>query len=497
MKLRSEIGPQLPELFIERTRSLLPDDHEAFLASFGLRRVRGLRTNSTKLSPAELLAILGLDLKPLPWCSSGFVLPPGLSLGGHPAHLAGLFYLQEPSAMSVVEALDPQSGWTIVDLTAAPGGKTTQLSAAVGNDGLIVANEVIGKRLRPLHDNLDLWGTNNVVTLSLSVSELAANAVEADELFDAAVLDVPCTGEALFRRDPTAIRHWSAASVDGVARRQRQLLAEAALLVRPGGVLVYSTCSFGLAENEQQIVDFLASTDEWVLEDCVHQLGVSAGVALPPMATELTARLWPHRGPGEGQFVARLRREDNGLSNGRDERRPSARYQRPGRRPRGSKARSGVTAEQALEAWRLFRRQTLWDVADDDHPVLVRGDRIYLGPAVRGPIDPRHLARPGLPLGQIKPGRFVPDPALAAALLESQAIQSVSWTDDDPALATYLRGDTVRHRGPDGWVLVCYHRWGLGWARRTNDVLKNHVPHHLRRQAIGYQQRTFGPGRRS
>lgn len=476
----SGVRARLPEPFVERVRALLGAETERFLSSFDEPRSRGVRVNPTKVAAEDLRRLLGLRLDQLPWCVSGFALPDGEALGGHPAHLAGLYYLQEPSAMSVVEALDPQPGWRVADLAAAPGGKTTHLASRVGEHGLVVANDVNRKRLRALHDNLDLWGMNNVITTTRPIGQLARSEGEG---FDGVVLDAPCTGEALFRRDPNAIRQWSPASVDGAARRQGELLADAAALVRPGGILVYSTCSFGIAENEQQVVDFLASTNHWTLEDSAHRLGAGPGVSLGSMATELTARLWPHQVPGEGQFVARLRRESTAPRGNR-----SSLDVAPSSRRRTS-TRTTVRPEQVLDGWARFRRLALWAHDFDTARIVVRGDRAFLTPRCAPPLERLDVARPGLPLGRLRPGRFVPNPALAAFLRRRDAMETVSWTQRDPELGAYLQGETVANDGPDGWVLVCFHEWGVAWAHRTQGRLKNHVPPHLRRQAAAYVRR--------
>ncbi|MEL7158338.1 MAG: RsmB/NOP family class I SAM-dependent RNA methyltransferase, partial [Actinomycetota bacterium] len=343
----------LPPEFVHRTAALLGDEHDAFLAALAEPRVRGARANPAKISAHELAARLPVDTDPVPWCDDGLILRAEAGLGGHPAHLTGLFYLQEPSAMAVVEALDPQPGWRVADLAAAPGGKTTHLAARVGPEGLVVANDVSRKRLRALHDNLDLWGGSNVMTTSHSISELARLPGDG---FDGVVLDAPCSGEALFRRDPAAIRHWSPGAVLGAAKRQRELLADAAALVRPGGVLVYSTCSFAREENEEQVAHLLGTDPQWTLEDCARLLSVDGGVPLPPYAMGCTARLWPHRHPGEGQFVARLRREPGDDGEGVVGVPPAA---APGRRsgraggrgPARAGTRRGPSEPEVLAGW--------------------------------------------------------------------------------------------------------------------------------------------------
>jgi 16S rRNA C967 or C1407 C5-methylase (RsmB/RsmF family)/NOL1/NOP2/fmu family ribosome biogenesis protein len=468
------VSDALPEGFKERMRELLSDEFQAFLDSFDQPRIRGLRLNPQKTTAAELADLLGVPLEPVPWCPTGFTFPSDVPLGGHPAHLAGLFYLQEPSSMSPAEVLAPQAGWSVVDLAAAPGGKTTHLAPLVGENGLVVANEFVPSRLRPLHDNLDLWGATNVVTVSRDIRQLA----RLDMLFDGAVLDVPCSGEGLFRRNPASIAQWSPGVVQGSARRQARLLAESARLVRPGGNLVYSTCTFEVEENEARLADFLSTTPGWTLDDCTKSRGFVSGVPLPPAATERAARLWPHRVRGEGQFVARLTRSENG--SGQYE--PAAadggaRRRRPGERSTSSPKAAGT---QVKRAWGEFHESVAPRFQAPEERLLIRDDRVFLLPNQQPPVSLDVLARPGLPLGRLRPGRFEPHPALATAMSVEDVDARVNWRSSDPDLAAFLRGDSVASRGPDGWVLVCFERWGIAWAKRSGGMLKNMLPRHLR-----------------
>ncbi|HZD00066.1 MAG TPA: RsmB/NOP family class I SAM-dependent RNA methyltransferase, partial [Actinomycetes bacterium] len=248
-----EVG--LPGAFVERMRALLGSEAERFLESLGRPAERAARANSLKLHPGALPAVVGVDLERVPWCEEAFFLPRGVRAGATPAHAAGLLYLQEPSALLAVEALEVSPGQRVLDLAAAPGGKTTQIAGKLGATGVVVANEVEAARLRALAANLDRWGSWRVVVCNEPVERLTERLAPGS--FDRVLLDAPCSGEGLFRRSAAARAQWRPGHVRGSAERQRRLLRHAARLVRPGGVLVYSTCTFAPEENEQQVATFL------------------------------------------------------------------------------------------------------------------------------------------------------------------------------------------------------------------------------------------------
>src|SRR3954447_18235491 len=313
--------------------ALLGEELPAFVASLDDPPVRGLRINPAKVGAEELGALLGLELTPVPLCAHGFVLPTGApALGLHPAIDCGLFYLQDPASMLAPALMAPEAGWRVADVAAAPGGKATDLAARVGPGGLLLANEVVRPRLRLLEQALDRWGSRSAVASSVPLDRLGG-------LWDGFLLDAPCTGEALVRRDPKARRHWSDASVAGNAKRQARLLDAVAPLLRPGGVLVYSTCSFEPAENEEQVERFLERHRGWELED--------------------SRRVWPHRDPGDGQYAARLVRTGHGTAR---------------QSPRAHVDRSGSAG------WRAFREASLPRFAADDDAIVAVGDRLYLSP---------------------------------------------------------------------------------------------------------------------
>ena len=253
---------RLPGAFEARMRELLGPEAPAFLDSFRRPAQRAVRANPLKLDPAALPGLLGIPADPVPWCPEAWFLPEGARVGDTLAHAAGLCYVQEPSALAVGEALDLRPGQRVLDLAAAPGGKATLAAGRLGDRGVVVANEVQRSRVQALADNLDRWGSPRTVLAGDTVARLAA---ALPGVFDRVLLDAPCSGEGLFRRNPAAAAQWRPGHVPGSAERQRGLLADAARLVRPGGLLVYSTCTFAPEENEQQVAGFLAAHPSWEL----------------------------------------------------------------------------------------------------------------------------------------------------------------------------------------------------------------------------------------
>lgn len=284
-------------------------------------RAYGLRVNTLKLAPEALKGIAPWPLEPIPWCPEGFYYPAEARPGPHPFFYAGLYYIQEPSAQAVGVLLDPRPGERVLDLAAAPGGKTTHLAARMGGKGLLLAAEVDGKRVRGLLENLERWGAG--VAVLQAPPRALAEAFGA--YFHRVLLDAPCSGEGMFRKDKEAIRHWGPSAPKRASEVQKALLAQAARLLGPYGVLVYSTCTFAPEENEGVVAAFLKAHPEFRLEEARFHPLFAPGVpdwgdGNPDLAK--TARLWPHRLRGEGHFLARFRREGGAFSTPRLERPP-------------------------------------------------------------------------------------------------------------------------------------------------------------------------------
>jgi NOL1/NOP2/sun family putative RNA methylase len=471
-------------------RELLGAEASLLEASLAGPPVTGLRVNTTKLAVEEFERLAPWRLEPVPWCPSGFRLvdedgPPGEGArpGLHPFHAAGLYYLQEPSAMAVAEALAPRPGDTVLDLAAAPGGKSTHVASLLGDSGLLLANDANGRRARELSRNLERWGARRAVVTSEAPEELARRWPAR---FDAVLLDAPCSGEGMFRKSDEALRHWSEENVAACALRQEGLLADAARLVRPGGRLAYSTCTLGPAENEQVVSRFLAANHDWQMLD-PKLPGVSAGRpewAAADRAEELTraVRLWPHRQPGEGHFVAVLRRLD-----GADDSAWPPHLARADGRParRGQPEPENGTADrrQASELWRRFVADELTSDPVEGHRLALRRDGLYAVPPKAPDLTGVTALRPGLWLGTVERERFEPSHALALALRRQEVVRSVELQPADAELGAYLAGAELERPGDDGWVLVLVTGYPIGWGRRGRDIVKNRYPKGLRRQS--------------
>ncbi len=441
-------------------RSLLGGDTEAFFGA--LAEVRsGLRVNTLRSSPADAARRIPFALAPLAGLEEGFTLEEEQERPGvHPYHHAGLFYLQDPSAMMVGRLVDARPGEWVADLSAAPGGKSTHLIARMRDTGFLLANDPHPARARELAGNLERWGARNVAASIESVDRLAERL---GDVFDRVLLDAPCSGEAMFLKSAAAGGAWSADAVAGCARRQESLLADAARLVRPGGLLVYSTCTFSPEEDERVVALFLRLRGDFQVEPAPPIPGAEPGrpewiePELRVPGLEYAVRLWPHRVSGAGHFVVLLRRRGESGSGGR------------------SGLRGAHGADPLLHQW-----------LTDHLPALplegldVRGDEIFAPPPDSPPLDGLRVLRPGWWLGSRHRDRFEPAHALAMGLRGGEPGLTLELAGDDPRVRAYLRGETVVAPGESGWLVVRVDGLPLGWGKRVRDTVKNHLPRGLR-----------------
>lgn len=484
----------LPEAFCERMRRLLGDEAEEFFNSYEKERAYGLRYNPLKFASAEafensLSQTAVWELQPVPWCQEGYYYQAKDQPGKHPWHQAGAYYIQEPSAMSVVELLAPKPGEKICDLCAAPGGKTTQIAGKMQGQGLLVANECYGSRAKILAQNVERMGIRNAMVLNESTERLAQGL---PEFFDRILVDAPCSGEGMFRKDPQAVSEWSAENVQLCAKRQRQILRHAAGMLKPGGVLVYSTCTFAPEENEQCIARFLEDYKEFSLDHCAFgeryfSPGKMAWTEAGAVAFELREterdfegiyRLWPHKLHGEGHFAARMVKAGADRKKGPSES-YGAVWRSKGKQGKTGKKINNSKWEEAYHLYMQFEKNNLKISLQEkmSGQVELFSDQLYLLPEELPQWKAWKTLRAGLPLGICKKNRFEPSHALAICLRPEEVRQSVECQEP----LKYLHGETISCDGSlRGWTLVCAFGLPLGWGKAVDGVLKNHYPKGLR-----------------
>lgn len=476
---------ELPNSFRARMLAMLGEtEGQSFLDSYETPRTYGLRINTLKIKPgsaAERDIQQRFQLEGIPWCEDGYYYAEEVRPGKHPYHAAGLYYIQEPSAMSAVELLDPQPGETVLDLAAAPGGKSTQIAMKMAGKGLLVSNEIHPQRAKILAENIERFGAHNVVVTQAAPDELSSRFPLA---FDRIMLDAPCSGEGMFRKDPGAIAEWSPQAVELCAARQWDILEEAIAMLKPGGWLAYSTCTFNRQENEDTVARLLEQ--------------------YPDMKLIAEKRIWPHLHKGEGHYVALLQRDQDfhqdiapdslqNQSSEPDKIHPKSKQRGKKRHREELPNKNAAAAYEACIDWARSELPGLGKRLCEGMPILF-GESLYWLPFSAGlqlsphSLDGLRVPRAGLHLGEFKKGRFQPAHALAMAITLSDAAQVWLLKEGSPELAAYLHGDTLTiPERYHGWCLVTIDCKGdgfpLGWGKASNGQLKNHLPKGLRQHS--------------
>lgn len=431
----------LPEKFIEKYRNILGDEADDFLATFDQEAISGFRVNPLKNAQQTF----DTPIPNTPWGHYGKVS------GKSPEHVSGLVYSQEPAAQMVAQVAAPQENMRVLDLAAAPGGKSTHLLSYMNNTGVLVSNEISSKRSKVLVENIERFGARNVVVTNESSQKLAK---VFKYYFDLIVFDGPCSGEGMFRKDPAATQYWHEDYPAECATLQKEILEEAMKMLAIGGTLVYSTCTWSPEENEGVVKWLLDKYDYLELVDIEKINGMVEGIDLPQVA-----RMYPHHFKGEGQFVAKLR----------DTRTAEAHSVKP--------VKSNLTKDQ-LKLWQDFAKQYI--KVDLVGILQTFGDNLYLLPEGLPDLGKLKIARNGLHLGTFKKNRFEPSFALGLSLSPDDVEQFVKI--DIEQFKVYASGNIVKLEEPiqNGWYLVSINGNGIGFAKITGNILKNYFPKGLR-----------------
>ncbi len=446
-------------------QSFLGDEYAAFEAAFQQSRVNSLRLNPRKLEPSALRQYFP-NLEPVPWCDTGFYVPFEARAGAHMLHALGAYYVQEASAMAVAQTLEPLPGERVLDLCAAPGGKSTHLANLMRGQGLLVSNEIVQSRARILAENLERLGLAAVV-MNEDPARLAA---AWGSYFDRILVDAPCSGEGMFRKNPDAMLEWSEASVLACAHRQTEILKSAAQLLKSGGTMVYSTCTFSREENEEVIEQFLETHPEFALLDVFDECNATDwGFDRGRDDRGFTARLWAHKLRGEGHFIAKLRKNSGDDTSTELE---FEAFAQP------------FKAKLERKSWLEFQEQ--FAVPDKNFAVF-RGE-VQLISDETPSLETLKVVRAGVPMAEIKAGRLEPHHALSHWFARDKTdIPVLDLELDDPRVQTFLRGETIASEGATGWLVVRVLGLGLAWGKRVGSTIKNHYPKHLRDARLNFE----------
>ena len=475
----------LPIEFEKKMKAFLGNEWDDFLYSYDNNRFQALRFNTLKVQSTEermrILKVLGISSdKKVSWADEAYYFDENVRPGKHPYHEMGLYYIQEPSAMSAAALLAPKPGMRVLDLCAAPGGKSTQLATYLGDSGLLVSNEINTQRSRILSQNIERMGIKNAIVTNEDSFVLASHF---PGFFNAIQVDAPCSGEGMFRKLPEAIEQWSMENVAICAARQKEILDNAAVMLKPGGVIVYSTCTFSKEENENVIEYFLERHPDFTLEEM--------------------ERFWPHKVDGEGHFVAKLVRrgsvnelgadydvcedscnkvEDTGLK-----------ADRKTKKNKNSKNRKNETKPALTKENMKLLTEFLDETISEDMAAWIKnsrlvmfGEQLYRLPDMEVDIKGLKVQRAGLHIGEFKKQRFEPSHSLALALKLSEAKNVVKLTWDDPQTTGFFNGQSVMLSDEQtaeckkGWALVCVDGYTAGWGKVNGTQVKNHYPKGLR-----------------
>ena len=440
----------LPLEYLNNMKALLQDEYDQYLDSFNKQRIYGLRVNTLKISVEDFLKIAPFTLKPIPWCKDGFYCLDEEKPSKHPYYYAGLYYLQEPSAMLPAEVLDIEENDLVLDACSAPGGKATKLACKLNNTGIIVSNDISTSRQQVTLKNIENFGISNAYVISEDISKLKNNFQNG---FDKILVDAPCSGEGMFRKEPALIKSWLERDNDYYASIQKQIIKDALDLLKDGGKLVYSTCTFSKKEDEDIIEYALSICPNLKVLPIKSSNGFVSGLT---DKTKNTVRLYPHKIDGEGHFVALLQKGDNKPNNQINSNTPNIN----------------------LDFFKNINKHFI------NYQLINRENKYYLEPISSLNFKGLRVLRSGLYLGEYKHDKFEPSISLALNLKTNEFNNILNLSLEDPRVIKYLKCETldVKEYGLDGYVLVCVNNFPLGFGIVNKGTLKNKYPSNYRYQ---------------
>ncbi|MCC8126558.1 MAG: RsmB/NOP family class I SAM-dependent RNA methyltransferase [Clostridiales bacterium] len=488
----------LPETYLTSMKALLGAEYDEWLSSMSEESHAGLRFNRSKIGPEDWQLSNPFPGERIPWTDNGVYYSPECRPALDPYYAAGLYYIQEPSAMLPAAVLRPEAGDYVLDLCAEPGGKSTELGACLyGTGGLLVSNDISHSRAKALLKNLEMAGITDLLVTSEAPEKLADTF---GAIFDKILVDAPCSGEGMFRRDPELIRSWEERGPEYYVPIQREICKQAVRMLKPGGQLLYSTCTFERAEDEE-IIEWLMQ-EEPSMEILAIPLfeGACGGFGLDGVI-----RLFPHRIRGEGHFAALLKKRysaGNGGHTGREsgiprnvDRLHSSQNATMSCRQSDclSNLRKVHGRRSGTSGYREMMEETDFAEWESHFPqpfpqnrIMIRERQVYLLPECFSPAWQLRYLRTGLLLGEWKKNRFEPSQAAAMAIRPGGYSQCLNLRREDERAVRYLKGETIELKEeenlPAGWILVCVDGFSLGWSKCSGGRCKNKYEVSWRRQ---------------
>ena len=448
----------LPIAFTDKMKELLGNEFEDYIKCYEEKRLYGLRVNTKKISVEEFKKICPFEITPIPWIENGFYYDgEHVQAAKHPYYFAGLYYLQEPSAMTPANRLPVEPGDKVLDVCAAPGGKATELGAKLQGEGVLIANDISNSRAKGLLKNIEVFGIGNVLVLSEEPGKLEEYF---PEYFDKILIDAPCSGEGMFRKDKKMVKAWEEHGPEFFAKIQRSIVTQAARMLKPGGMILYSTCTFDPEENEGTIEYLMSQYPEFIIKEIRPYEGFACG---KPEVTESkledfkkTVRIWPHKMHGEGHYVALLQKGEPAVY----------------KENVVSKNRIKKVPEEILE----FFADIDWEM--DWSRLELYSEKVYYMPEGIPNVKGIRFLRTGLYLGDLKKNRFEPSQSLAMCLKKEEYKNTINLFSSDERVIKYLKGETIDvddivSLKAKGWQLVLVDGYPLGWGKLANGTLKN------------------------